>query len=125
MDPAPYLNDAASFVVSFINDFLLTDGALRLFSINYPNLPPDKIKGMRYASLAKRNYGDSFDVTPLPDGRASLQLIGEIRELNSVKSKHETDADLIKLGYITVTPLLTDCCDYKYIELHAPKNQNG
>jgi len=121
----PYLSDAASFVVSFIKEFLLTDSALRLFSINYPNLPPDKIKGIRCAPLARRNYGDSFDSAPLPDGRTSLRLTGEIGGLNCMESDKETDADLLKMGYITVTPLLTDCCDHNYIELHAKKEQNG
>jgi len=126
MDSAsPYLRDAASFVVSFIKDFLFPSDTLRLFSINYPNLPFDKIKGMRYAPLAKRHYGESFTAVPLPDGRTSLRLVGEIGGLSSTKSEYETDADLVRLGYITVTPLLTDCCDYKYIELHAKEKQNA
>ena len=125
VDPAsPYLRDAASFVVSFIKDFLITDNAPRLFNINYPNLPPGKIKGMRYAPLAKRNYGDSFIGDTLPDGRTSLRLVGEIGGLHSMEAEHETDADLLRAGYITVTPLTTDCCDYKYIERHANKH-NG
>ena len=126
VDPtSPYLHDAASFVVSFMKDFLPADNAPRLFNINYPNLPPGKIKGMRYAPLARRNYGDSFDAAPLPDGRISLQLVGEIGGLHSMEAEHETDADLLRLGYITVTPLSIDCCDYKYIDLHTKKKQNG
>ncbi|MCL2026223.1 MAG: 5'/3'-nucleotidase SurE [Leptospirales bacterium] len=126
LDPAsPHFRDAALFVLSFIKDFLLTDNTVRLFNINYPNLPPEKIKGMRYAPLARRNYGDSFKVTPLPDGRTRLQFVGETEQLHTIKSEHETDADLLKLGYITVTPLLTDCCDYEYAGFRTQKERNG
>jgi 5'-nucleotidase len=118
MDPlSPYFHDAAFFVLSFIESELKKN-SVGLFNINYPSIPKHDVKGIRYALLTKRNYGNSFSNQHLPDGRMSLQLIGGLESV----PEQGTDADFVKQGFVTITPLSTDCCDYERLN---KEEQNG
>ncbi|MDR3237733.1 MAG: 5'/3'-nucleotidase SurE [Spirochaetia bacterium] len=117
MDPlSPYFHDAASFVLSFIESGFKKNDIL--FNINYPSIPRHDVKGIRYALLTKRNYGNSFSNKSLPDGRMSLQLIGGLESI----PEEGTDADFVKQGFVTITPLSTDCCDYDSLDNNEEQN---
>lgn len=102
-----YYEDAAAFLLSFIEKNFDKNN-VQLFNINYPNIPKEEVLGERYAKLARRHYMDSFSYHKLDGGKISLTL----DTAPPVHTDPDTDADYIKRGYVTITPLTRDCCDY-------------
>lgn len=107
-----YFEDAAEFVLNFI-EMIKTGMAKKamFFSINYPNLSPDEIKGVKYTFLGKRSYHDHYVVEDAGDGILSYQLHGIV----SSEDIGGSDLTELKNGYITITPLGNDITDYYYL----------
>ncbi len=111
--PSRFFNDASEFLVEFINDFsepLLNEKLF--FNINYPELPRDKISGMKYVFAGKRVYKDKYEIDIIEKNRYSMELTGEIGSIVI----NESDITELEKGYITVTPLNIDCTDYQLLD---------
>ncbi len=105
--PSDYFHDAARFVMSFIEE--VNPGAEPvLYNINYPDLPEDRVRGVRSATMSRRSYGFSFRSETGGDGETLLHIRGDIAS----DEAEDSDALFLKQGYVTVTPLTTDCNDY-------------
>jgi 5'-nucleotidase len=76
-----------------------------LLNINYPNLPPDEIKGIAITKLGLRWYEDVIHERVDPRGRKYYWITGK-----KVLFGREagTDAFELERGYISVTPLTLD-----------------
>jgi 5'-nucleotidase len=109
--PSEYFHDAARFVLSFIDEIKHNKQEPVLFNINCPDLPKEKVRGVRFATMSRRKYGFSFSTEPGSEGETLLHIKGDIAS----KDGENTDAMFLKQGYITVTPLTTDCNDYENI----------
>ena len=85
-----------------------------VLNINTPDLPKEKIKGLKYTTLGKREYKEFFTPTILEDGRKAYRYTG-----NPVIYEGLPDTiDVIAMqdGYASITPLHRDLTDYKLVD---------
>jgi 5'-nucleotidase len=122
-----YVNDASEFLLDFIEEQVQdtieraenTGGRISggtsvkpFFNINYPDLPPEQIKGKKYTFLGRRIYRDSFKNTDLSSGELNVQMGGYIESVFSVGS----DSTELEKGFISITPLVLDCTNYAFLK---------
>ncbi len=84
-----------------------------LLNINIPGIPDDKIKGIRITRLGLRVYRDELVKRLDPRNRPYYWIGGEFP---TSLSKEGTDADALKAGYVSITPLSLDFTDDKALE---------
>jgi len=108
---SPFLQEAGNFINSFIKSGKINKNTY--LNINYPDLPADKIKGIKYTNLSKRIYKDSYakHLKTDPD-QFGLRLHGEIETKNSPWN----DNYALENSYISITPLSIDSTDYNILE---------
>jgi 5'-nucleotidase len=82
-------------------------------NINFPDCPPGKVKGMRICPQGKRLVNVALSERVDPKGRPYYWIGGE---RNDQADRPDVDIELLKKGYITVTPLCLDLTDYKTID---------
>ncbi len=83
-------------------------------NINYPDLPIGEIKGIKYTTLGRREYKDSYRVISKSGNSTRLQMDG------TIESQLLNGSDITELhnGYISITPLTLDCTDYEYLKAY-------
>jgi 5'-nucleotidase len=86
--------------------------ANQLLNVNIPNLPPEKIRGVRVTRLGSRQYHDAVVRQQDPRGRDYFWIGGSGPEW---ATDERSDAFAIAEGYISLTPLRLDMTDYKAI----------
>lgn len=84
-----------------------------LININFPNCPPDKVKGVKVSPQGKRLVNVALSERVDPKGRPYFWLGGE---RNNDSDNPESDIAMLEAGYITVTPITLDLTDYKTME---------
>jgi len=84
-----------------------------LLNINIPDVPEDKIKGVKITFQSSTKFKDVFIKRVDPRGRNYYWMDGEF-----VESSNEEDGDYraVKSGYVSVTPIHYDMTDYGNIE---------
>jgi 5'-nucleotidase len=124
-----FVDDASQFLLRFINEIKHEgNGASPIdgdevpkmsvfktfFNINYPDLPPAKIKGRVYTHVGRRIYRDSFQKTKFINNEALVQMGGYI------ESVFDRGSDTTELdnGFISITPLIIDSTDYSVLKKH-------
>ncbi|HOW81679.1 MAG TPA: 5'/3'-nucleotidase SurE [Spirochaetota bacterium] len=111
--PSVHFDDASRFVMDFIDEI---SGEMAhkplFFNINYPDLPRDRIKGVRYTFSGKRIYNDSFMKTKVESGAMKLEVSGVINSVDIDGS----DAKALHQGYISITPMTLECTDMSYLK---------
>jgi 5'-nucleotidase len=108
-----YFDDASRFMLGFIGDLNFGSSDARLcLNVNYPDLPAESVAGVKYTSLCKREYRDSYRVMHSDKNELTLRLDGTI----FTGRRDGTDFDAVKNSYISVTPLTLDCTDYSYLD---------
>ncbi len=111
--PSRYFTDASEFLLEFIDDFsstLLKD--CFFFNINYPDLPKEKIAGMKYTSAGRRTYKDKYKIEMPGNNSYRMELIGEIGSIPIEGS----DITELEKGYISITPLTINSTDFQLLE---------
>jgi len=108
---SPFLIEAGNFINKFIKTENIDQNTY--LNINYPNLPGDKIKGIKYTHLSKRLYKDTY-IKHLKDDpdQFGLQLHGIIETEN----KPWNDSYALENSYISITPMTIDSTDYNLLE---------
>ena len=86
--------------------------ANQLLNVNIPNLPPEKIRGVRVTRLGSRQYHDAVVRQQDPRGRDYFWIGGSGPEW---AMDERSDAFAIAEGFISLTPLRLDMTDYKAI----------
>jgi len=83
-----------------------------LLNINVPDVPEDKIKGVRITFQSSAKFNDIFIKRVDPRGRNYYWMDGEF-----VESSNEDDEDYkaVKSNYISITPIHYDMTDYSNI----------
>ncbi len=100
-------------------------GIIRLFSeklkgikyilnVNLPDIPIEKIKGIRFTRLGKRIYNDRLEERIDPRGKRYYWIGGEPP---SGKLEEGTDIFAISQGFISITPLTLDVVNYDLLEI--------
>lgn len=89
-----------------------------LMNVNFPALPPEKIRGVKPCPHGRRVLTDNLDRRVDPHGRPYIWIGGQRTE---PFSEHPTaDYRQILEGWITVTPLNLDLTHYRMLEeMHA------
>jgi len=107
---SPFLIEAASFINNFIKTEVLNKNVY--LNINYPNIQADKIKGIKYTSLSKRLYNDTYTkiFKDNPD-QFGMKLFGTIETENYPWN----DSFALENSYISITPLSIDSTDYNIL----------
>jgi 5'-nucleotidase len=108
-----HFTDASRFVLDYIEQINQKINNPFLLNINYPNLPANKIQGIRYSSLGRRRYNDSYKIISKENSELNIQFIPEI---GSIKRGGSDISDL-ENGYIAITPLTLDCTDYSLMDI--------
>jgi len=89
-----------------------------LININFPNVSPDKVKGVVVAAQGKRKLGDNVYKHLDPEGNP-YYWIGPVRNLD--KDPPDSDLAAVTQGYISMTPICLDLTDYKVLERYKGK----
>lgn len=101
----------------FVVQQLLADEGIQkiaahgVFNVNVPNLPQDKLKGIRVASLGRRHYDQGFYNDP---SDPELFWYGAARPGHDGRSG--TDSTEIEAGFATVSVLVPDYYSWEYSE---------
>ena len=84
-----------------------------LININFPDVAPGKVKGIRVSPQGKRRVSVGLVGRKDLRGRPYYWIGGE---RDNTAERANTDVDLLHKGYITVTPLTMDLTDYPTLE---------
>lgn len=84
-----------------------------ILNVNVPNLPPDKIQGMRVTKQGKAFYDEKFDRRIDPRNRTYYWMSGERMTVNEEEGSDEL---LVQQGYISVTPAQYDLTHYQFLD---------
>ena len=76
-----------------------------LVNVNFPDVPPDKVKGVKVARQGRHKIGDQLVENIDPRGRP-YYWIGAMRLEDPTRSG--TDIAMVNQGYISITPLYLD-----------------
>jgi 5'-nucleotidase len=85
-----------------------------LYNLNVPDLPLNKIKGLRVARQGRTIYKDSVDVRNDPRGEEYIWMSGELIESSVID---DTDVSAIMQGYASITPIKYDLTDKEQLKL--------
>jgi len=86
-----------------------------LLNINYPDIPAEKIKGIKFTHQSTVKFKDIFIKRVDPRGRDYYWMDGEYEECT-----YDEDCDYaaIKNNYISITPIQHDMTDYKRMDYY-------
>lgn len=114
-DEAHYAT-ASKFIQRLIKDDITTMiPDLCVVNINVPNLPADKIKGVKLTTIGFKDYAEDICARVDSRERDYFWITGTYRGFREVNG---TDCEACESGYISVTPhFLTECADRNISEL--------
>ena len=84
-------------------------------NVNIPDLPPEKIKGIKVCRLNKGYWEEEFN--------RGLSFFGQNRErlggqfINTEPDAEDTDEAALRSGYVAISPVTIDITDYKAVEM--------
>lgn len=84
-----------------------------LLNLNFPNLPADKVKGVKVAPLGRRQINEKVTKRVDPMGR-SYYWVGAPNQDDF--DRPGVDIVWLREGYITVTPLSIDLTNFRMLE---------
>ncbi|HNX24785.1 MAG TPA: 5'/3'-nucleotidase SurE [Spirochaetota bacterium] len=107
---SPFLIETGIFIKNFLRTETIPANVY--LNINYPNLPADQVKGIKYTKLSKRTYKDRYvqSATNDPD-QISMKLYGIIETENLPWN----DSFALENSYISITPMSIDSTDYNLL----------
>lgn len=107
---AKYFDVACRLAVDVIPFVKQSLDANTVLNINVPNLPKEKIKGIKFTSLGNRYYDDKFHMVE----KNMYELSGQPAEF---KNHHQNlDVTAVYNDYASITPLHFDYTDYGKLE---------
>lgn len=80
-----------------------------IWNVNFPDVSPSKIKGVKVTGLGKQIYSDRY--VKVSDNE--YILVGS--PLHNIENDEDCDVEWIKKGYVTVTPVLFNKTNYERI----------
>lgn len=83
-------------------------------NVNFPDLPAEKIAGIKFARRGKGMWVKEFDTIEDPENGKHFVMTGHFHNLEEVENLG--DHKLVKQGYITIVPHKIDNTDYSEIE---------
>ena len=99
-----YFDTAAEFIRRFLlTNVHLTLPPLTMLNVNVPNVPLEKIKGVKISKMGFRYYSEKIDKKFDSRERSYYWICGHLEGLENFNG--ESDNEVIEEGYISVTPL--------------------
>ena len=115
--PSQFFHEIGDFITRFVQNNRFSDK--KYYNINYPDLPSDQIKGVKYTFLSKRYYRDRYIINQdSSENEYRMLLDGRIE----TREERDSDGHAIENGYISITPMMIDCTDYTELELINDRN---
>lgn len=107
--------DYAARVASELAELVVKNGLPKgtLLNVNVPDLPEEKIAGIRITQQGKSKWDDIYEERCDPYGKKYYWLTGSLSETDK---KLETDQFALRNNYVSVTPIHFDLTDYKTYE---------
>ena len=105
---------ASKKVVETIVDSALKEGIEEgiCLNVNIPNIPLNKIKGIRVCRQGRAFWDDTFDERTDPLGKKYYWLTGSFEDH---ENSEDTDVHFLKNNYVTIVPTQFDMTAYKAI----------
>jgi len=105
-----YLDEASQFLLEFIRE--QNTKPPFIVNINYPDIPRENIRGVRYTRSGLRFYNDTCVMEQVNENEMLVSVHGNIenRELEG------SDVTELENGYISITPLSLDCTDFDMLK---------
>jgi len=119
-----YFYNASRFLLDYIDDqdmFPCDGGRCHFLNINYPDLPEDRILGIKYSALNTNKNNDFFKIISRNDGEISLRYTRE----SEPEGINGTDITDVKNGHISITPLLPECTDNEFLLYLSNSKKTG
>ncbi len=88
---------------------LLSQMPKSAWNVNFPNLSPEKIKGIKFARIGKAIYTDHYE----RDNEGNYFLAGDF--LYNPENETDTDVYYLKQGYIAISPISLEKTDYNIL----------
>ncbi|MBQ1167981.1 MAG: 5'/3'-nucleotidase SurE [Bacteroidales bacterium] len=85
-------------------------------NVNFPDLPPDKVRGIRMARQGRGRWHKEFVKETDPRGREIYWMVGEFLNLASGDDDIADDHILLREGYITIAPHTVDTTSYSELD---------
>ncbi|MCD6205220.1 MAG: 5'/3'-nucleotidase SurE [Candidatus Marinimicrobia bacterium] len=110
----PIFQPAARFAVKMM-EIVLAKGLPErtLLNINIPNLPGEKITGVRITRQGMANFAETFDKRVDPRNRVYYWMDGQKEE---IQASEDVDDEAVKRGCISITPIKYDLTNYDFME---------
>jgi len=83
-----------------------------LLNVNVPNLPREKVKGVKVTRMGGSTYAEDFTIRLDPRNQPYYWLAGRYEMTDS---EDDTDAAALDAGWITITPVSYDLTAYDAI----------
>ncbi|MBO4656174.1 MAG: 5'/3'-nucleotidase SurE [Bacteroidales bacterium] len=81
-------------------------------NVNFPNLPADQIKGIRFAHQGNGRWEKEFQKSVNGRGREFYWMVGQFVDYETKTTAGEADHILLSQGYITIVPHKLDNTNY-------------
>jgi 5'-nucleotidase len=104
-----FWNSACTFVKAFVPLLLkqkIPDA--HVVNVNVPNLPIEKIKGVKLGGMGRRNYTSAVEECTDPRGKKYYWIGGSSNGHNHIAG---SDCVHVEEGYISVVPIKSDATD--------------
>jgi len=82
-----------------------------ILNINVPNLPASEIRGVKMSTQGIRYYTDVITEHSDPRGKPYYWIGGSYKGFENIA---DSDCVHVDQGFISITPLKTDCTDYNW-----------
>ena len=83
-----------------------------ILNVNIPDLPLDKLKGIRITRQARGRWVEEFEERMDPYGRKYYWLTGKFKLMDTGL---DTDEHALAEGYVSATPMTTDFTDHRSV----------
>lgn len=83
------------------------------FNVNLPDVPADRVEGVRVTALGRRVYSDSLTQSRDPHGREYYWVGGGKSHWSG---REDSDFRAVEAGYVSVTPLHLDLTNFELME---------
>jgi 5'-nucleotidase len=103
--------DTARQVARYITGSYRTSGlpCETLLNVNIPNLPFDRLEGYAVVRVGKSRYVEEFHARSDPRGNAYYWMDGVLKLCEDTR---ENDVEMLRRGYVTLTPIKYDLTDH-------------
>ncbi len=113
-DRTPYFETAAQFAAKLGRGLLgRKESRPFVLNVNVPNLSPREVRGYRFTTLGKRNYGEIIFEKKDPRGRKYYWIGGDDRSFEDLPG---SDGNAVQEKRISITPLQVDLTHYALLE---------